>query len=105
MEAVRKPAEGGVTDSAVVDISLQTVRKSFAALEALLPADAPSSAFLGDLYLFPMLDYGLRVEAAAELAADLPLLKAYWQRMRNRQSVHLTNPADFTAILPHHALA
>ena len=104
VEVLRKPVEGGETDPAVVEASLQTTDTAFSVIESLLAGDGPDGVALAELYLVPILDYGLRVEAAAALVVTYPRLRALWNRLRERSSVKDTDPAEFISNLPPHTL-
>jgi glutathione S-transferase len=104
VEVLRKPVEGGETDPAVVEASLKTTDTAFSVIESLLAGDGRDGVTLAELYLVPILDYGLRVPAASRLAAAYPRLRALWNRMRERPSVRETEPADFISNLPPHTL-
>ena len=104
VEVLRKPVEGGRTDRAVVDASLKTTDTAFSVIESLLPENEDGTATLADFYLAPMLDYGLRVDAAAALAGKYPRLCRLWAAMRKKSSFTETDPREFAATLPPHTL-
>lgn len=104
VEILRKPAEGGETDPAVVSAALDAVDTAFSVIDDILSDGAADSVTLAEIYLAPMLDYGLRVEAAAALAAERPKLRRLWTKMRARPSIIATEPREFTALLPAHTL-
>lgn len=104
VEVLRKPAEGEATDLAVVGNALEVTETAFSVIEQILPDTADDLPNLGDLYLAPILDYGLRVEAAADIAKKFPRLCEHWSWMRTRASVMKTEPTEFISELPKHAL-
>lgn len=104
VEVLRKPVEGGETDQGIVDASLKVTDTAFSAIESLLPEGEADTVTLAELYLAPVLDYGLRVEAAAALAGKYPRLCRLWAKMRERSSFTETEPVGFVATLPPHAL-
>lgn len=104
VEVLRKPVEGDETDPAVVAASLKTTDTAFSVIESLLAGDGSDGISLAELYLVPILDYGLRVPAASRLAMAYPRLRALWNHMRERSSVRETEPVDFISNLPPHTI-
>ncbi|WP_425406451.1 glutathione S-transferase family protein [Hwanghaeella sp.] len=104
VEVLRKPVEGGTTDPDTVNASLQVTDTAFSVIDSLLGPGDRDGVTLADLVLAPILDYGLRVPAAADLARNYPALCGFWGRVCERPSVRDTEPHDFTAELPPHTL-
>lgn len=104
VEVLRKPIEGGKTDPAVVEQALSVTDTAFSVIESLLPVDESSAAGLTHFYLYPILDYGLRVEAAAALFTKHPRLCETWHMLRGRASIPATEAVEFSADLPKHVL-
>ena len=92
VETVSKPLKGERTDDAVVEVAEQEVAKAFAALVPLLVArdDGPPKPGLADLFLAPMMDYGMRSDQGAQIALRFPVLLDWWRIMRSLPSMAAT---------------
>ncbi len=105
VETVRKPAEGSDPDKDLLRVSLQSVATAFSTLDELYKDDPnPSTVTLADFFLAPIMDYGLRVEAAAQLVMGHPHLCQAWRRISGLASMKETQPIEFTRLLPDHTL-
>lgn len=93
--AVFRPRAGRPGDASEVKAGLDAAPKVLAALEA-LTVDAPfltgTALSLADLHLSAMIAYFVLAPEGRALVQQQPRLGAWWARLAERPSMHLTDP-------------
>ena len=96
VETVAKPAEGGVTDVAVVEAAIPTAETVLAELARLQVSDtflAGGRLSLADLHAAPIIGYFLKSPIAPAMLARHPRLERWWHAVSARQNYRSTEPA------------
>jgi glutathione S-transferase len=97
VEMVAKPAEGGVTDPAVVETATPIAETSLAELARLQNESgwlAGEALSLADLHAAPIIGYFLKAPIAAAMLGRHPSIQEWWQRVSARASWTSTEPTS-----------
>ena len=102
VETVRKPIDGESPDEETVRRAEATVDRCFAALDGLLSRAVRDGdhAAMADLYLAPMMDYGMRSRPGAACAQKYENLILWWRGIRDRASIRATESVLSAQRLP-----
>ena len=89
------PMMGGETDEAACQALLPDVQNALGALENLLEGNsylAGDNLSLADLHLAPVFWYFVQTPDAEAALSDKPGLRAWWEKMKSRDSMAKTEP-------------
>ena len=102
VETVSKPLKGEAVDEAVAEAAEAEVVRAFEALTPLLAAkpSGPAGFDAGDVFLAPMMDYGMRSERGARAAGRFPALVDWWRSARVQPCMAATVSADLPPEMP-----
>lgn len=95
VECIEKPKRGETPDQMRMENARDITRTSLAALAGLLADQrwmCGDALTLADLYLAPMIDYGLEVPEVREMFAEHRNLGDWWQRVAALESFRETRP-------------
>ncbi len=102
VETVSKPLKGEASDDAVADAAEAEVTRAFAALSPLLAAKPTGHAGfdMADMFLAPMMDYGMRSARGARAADGFPNLVGWWRTARAEPCMAATISANLPPDMP-----
>jgi len=102
VETVSKPLKGETVDDAVAAAAETDVARAFGALTPLLSAKetVSSGIDIADLFLAPMMDYGMRSEQGARAAERFPDLLAWWRQIRACPGMVATRSRELPSDMP-----